>query len=74
MKNRPYDRVKFGQNIRRARLAAGLTQAELARRMRCAEGTVSCIERGTVGISMRTLAALCNALETPPAEIFRGIK
>lgn len=74
MKKRPFDRVKFGQNIRQARLAAGLTQAELAGRMHCAEGTISCIERGTVGISMRTLAALCNALEVRPSVLFMGIR
>ena len=74
MKTNSYDRVKFGQNIRQARLAAGLTQAELAKRMHCAEGTVSCIERGTVGMSVRTLAALCNALEVRPSVLFMGIR
>ena len=74
MKNRDFDRIRFGQNLRHARLASGLTQAALARKARLSENTVSRLERGLCGMSVLTFMSLVNALETSPAQLLQGIE
>ena len=54
----------FGVRVRAARVAAGLTQLELARAMR---STISRIESGDNQVPMDRLDALAAALRTTPA-------
>ena len=74
MKYKPFNRIRFGQNLRQARVAAGLTQAELARKAGLSENTISRLERGLCGMSVLTFVALVNALETRPAHLLSGIE
>lgn len=74
MKNKPFDRIRFGQNLRQARVAAGLTQAELARKACLSENTISRLERGLCGMSVLTFVALVSALDTCPAHLLMGVE
>lgn len=74
MKHKPFDRIRFGQNLRQARVAAGLTQAELARKARLSENTISRLERGHCGMSILTFVALVNALNTRPAHLLGDVE
>lgn len=52
-----------GQKIRASRLAAGLSQAALAKELRMSRTTISQIETGVIGeIGVRKLALLCDRL------------
>ncbi len=57
-------------NLREFRIAKGLTQLELAKRVREADPTVdqssiSFLERGDIYPGEKLMAALCSALECP---------
>lgn len=54
--------VSVGQSIRDARQAAGLTQRELASRMRTSQAAVARLEAGTVGATLTTLQRAAHAL------------
>lgn len=66
-------------NLRELRMAKGLTQLELARRVREADPTVdqssiSFLERGDIYPGEKLMAALCSALECPEDAIYSGIE
>jgi ribosome-binding protein aMBF1 (putative translation factor) len=52
----------LGQAIARARVMAGLTQAEVARRMRTTQSNVARMEAGRTTPSTRTLERFANAI------------
>ncbi len=52
------------------RLAAGLTQAELAAAVRVSRQTVNAIERGRRRPSLRLALAIAQALETEVTELY----
>lgn len=55
--------AEAGQKIRASRLAAGLSQAALAKELRMSRTTISQIETGVIGeIGVRKLALLCDRL------------
>lgn len=58
----------FGDRLRRLRLAAGLTQDELAERAAVSARSISDFERGLHRPRRDTLALLADALRLPPAE------
>src|SRR5690242_18222544 len=61
--------TNFGELLRRYRLAAGLTQEELAERAGVSARGVSDLERGARGLPRReTLQLLLKALDLAPAE------
>jgi transcriptional regulator with XRE-family HTH domain len=62
----------FGQNLRAARLAANLTQEELAARCGIHATSLSQIERGGRQTFVDTMVRLATALETTPNELCRG--
>jgi transcriptional regulator with XRE-family HTH domain len=53
---------EFGQRLREARIAAGLTQQELASRIGMQPSHLSEIESGQQNVTMRSMAALAHAL------------
>lgn len=55
--------------IRAARLAAGLSLRELARRIDVSPATLSAIENGKTGVSVERLQILAHALETTAAQL-----
>jgi transcriptional regulator with XRE-family HTH domain len=52
----------FGQNVRAARIKAGLTQAQLAARTGLTQQYVSLVEAGLQNITLDTMAALARAV------------
>src|SRR5215469_7924823 len=61
--------LTFGAALRRARLAAGLSQEELAERAHLSRETISTLERGTRHVPRKdTIDLLADALGLAPAE------
>lgn len=57
----------FGQEIKRLRLASGLTQVELAGKLEVTQGAVASLESGRkTGVSVGTLYKLSDALGVKP--------
>jgi transcriptional regulator with XRE-family HTH domain len=61
----PGTRAQIGQQVRAQRVAAGLSQAELARRIGVSPSALSQVERGRHGLSGETLTRLWAALGIP---------
>lgn len=61
--------IKIGLNVKRIRKEQGLTQKELANKLRSIEQTVSKIERGVFTPSAETIMKLCEALNVTPNEL-----
>ena len=61
-----YDRKAVGSEIRKRRLALGLTQEQAAERIDRALRFYSRIELGDVGMSVDTLLEICGMLKTTP--------
>lgn len=64
---------RFAVNLRRARLAAGISQEELARRCDLHRTEVSLLERGGREPRLATIVKLTDALATEPEELLAGI-
>ena len=60
------DYVELGKRIRAARLAAGLTQEQLAERINLSSGHCAHVERGSTKVSLAALVDIANALNTTP--------
>lgn len=54
--------ILVGNNIKREREKAGLTQDQLSEKLGIGPKSLSSIERGTVGVSLSTLLKICNVL------------
>jgi DNA-binding XRE family transcriptional regulator len=54
--------VSFGRQLREARIAAGLTQAELAARLGAQQATISHLEHGRANPSLFALERIARAL------------
>lgn len=63
----------FGKRLRAARLAAGLTQGELARRIGLSRPHLSHAESGTWGVTLTVLCQLCRELEVS-ADALLGLR
>ena len=61
--------MAFSENLRRIRLAAFLSQAELGRRSGVHAITITRLESGRTAPSTRTVRALATALSVPPNEL-----
>ena len=72
MKINNYDFGVIGKRIYQARKAKRYTQAELAEIIDMSSNNLSCLERGTTGISVPTLMALCKVLEVSADYILFG--
>ena len=65
------DYVKIGQNIRKYRRAAGLSQEQLAERVWISTTHMSHIETGSTKLSLPVLVDLANVLHVSVDEILR---
>ena len=65
--------TSVGRNLKQIRLAAGMSQAELAFAAEINRTFVSEIERGLANPSVLTLATLCYVLEVTLSEFFSGV-
>ncbi|WP_348537636.1 TetR family transcriptional regulator [Nocardia neocaledoniensis] len=63
------DGAEIGARIRRARLAAGLSLRETARRVEVSAATLSAVENGKTGVSVARLRDLAGALGTTTAAL-----
>lgn len=55
--------IKFAENLKRMRVAAGMTQAQLAQRLGVDQRTVSAWEKGVARPSFETLALICDIFD-----------
>jgi transcriptional regulator with XRE-family HTH domain len=62
---------QFGQNVRRERIAKGLSQDELAVRANMRRSYVSDLERGTRNPSVQALGRIAAALGIEPGDLLR---
>ena len=63
------DYIELGKRIKAARLAAGLTQEQLAERISLSSGHCAHVERGTTKVSLSALVDMANALNTTPDKL-----
>ncbi|MFC3628324.1 helix-turn-helix domain-containing protein [Paracoccus angustae] len=63
-------RVDLGTRLRRRRKVRGLSLKEVARRAEVSIGLISQVERGLTMPSVRSLGAICSALEMPVGWLF----
>lgn len=63
----------LGDNLRRIRHEAGISQEELADRANLHRTYISSIERGERNVSVENIFAIAQALDVPPAELLEDI-
>lgn len=61
----PEERITFGQNFRRARKAARLTQRDITDRAGYAQSFISEVETGRCAINIDNMAALAKVVNVP---------
>jgi transcriptional regulator with XRE-family HTH domain len=66
------DYKSIGKNIQRTRLKKNMTQVKLAQKIGISNNHLSRIETGAGTMSIETLIALSNALETTPDYLLLG--
>ena len=72
MKEKKEINIQIGEQVKRARDQANLTQEQLAEYIEVSPQYVSDLERGVVGISISTLKKLCEALQITSDQILFG--
>lgn len=60
-----YVRSALGRDLRAARMAAGFTQAELAKRIKKGQSTVSMSEKGQIRVSSAYVRSVLRACRVP---------
>ena len=65
---------RFGKNLRRSRLAAGLSQEEVGIRASLHRTEIGLLERGARVPRIDTLIKISSALAIPPSELIEGIE
>ena len=63
------DYKQLEARIKATRLAAGLTQEQLAERINLSSGHCAHVERGTTKVSLSALVNMANALNTTPDKL-----
>jgi transcriptional regulator with XRE-family HTH domain len=61
--------ARLGKNVRNLRIAAGLSQEELAFRANMKRSYLSDLERGTRNPTVRALGRLASALDVPAGKL-----
>ena len=65
--------MRIGKRIVIARMNAGLTQADLARKLNVTAQTISAWERGVKTPKLDTICRICNAIGCDTSEILSGV-
>lgn len=65
-------RSRLARNLKRSRLALGLSQESLAERAGLHRNYVGCIERNEKNVSLDSLESLAKALGVSPEELISG--
>lgn len=63
----------FGQNVRRLRLAKGLSQEGLGELAGCHRNYIGIVERGERSISLAKIVSIASALGCSCEELFHGL-
>ena len=66
--------AQFAENLRRLRLAAGLTQEGLSEATQLDPGEISRLERGARDPQLRTIVRIARGLEVGVAELLAGVE
>ena len=66
--------TRFGENVRRVRKQAGMSQAEVARIASLHRTEVGLIERGQRVVRVDTLIRIAGALKVAPRELLDGLE
>ena len=61
----------IGENIKKARISAGLTQKELAEKLGIKAATISAFEKDRTNIKSLTVSKIANALNIDVIELYR---
>ena len=62
----------FGQNVRRIRGEAGLSQEELAFRAKLHRTYISSVERGERNVSLENIFAIAEDLQVAPGDLMKA--
>lgn len=76
MRPKKTDRVlaAFGQSLRAYRIAAGMTQEQLAEAADLHVGFLGSVERGEKNISLLNIVELARAVQATPSELLSVLK
>ena len=66
--------IRFGKHLKKLRIKADLTGAELARRCFVERHHIIRLERGETNPTLYTLTKLCDALKISLDELLKGFK
>ena len=66
--------AQFSENLRRLRVAAGLTQEALSARTKIDTAEISRLERGVRDPQLRTIVRIARGLDVPVNELLAGIR
>ena len=66
--------AQFAENLRRLRLAAGMTQEGLSDRTQLDAGEISRLERGARDPRLRTIVRIARGLDVSVAELLAGVE
>jgi len=64
----------FGQNVRLARKALGLSQEQLALKVELDRTYISGIERGERNVGLFNIIRISRALDASPTQLFSGLE
>jgi len=67
-------RIAFGQAVRRARLALGMSQEMLAEEAEMHRTYIGSVERGERNVSLENIVHLARALDTTPSALLGNIR
>lgn len=70
--NMALDYIIIGERLKKARLAKGFTQENLAEKLDLSVAFLSRVERGNAHINLSRLSELCSILEISEGEILNG--
>jgi transcriptional regulator with XRE-family HTH domain len=74
MKRRPDNRVLFGMRVRELRIAASLSQEQLADDAGLDRSYVGSVERGERNISLENICKLASALKCAPSRLLELVQ
>lgn len=66
--------MRFGSDLKRARLNAGLSQKALAELAHMSQGEISVLEAGQREPGLLSIVYIARGLHTTPADLLRGLK
>lgn len=66
------DYAVMGRRLQRRRTQAGLTQEQVAAKLRVTPAYISRIERGTTHLSLKMLSRICDVIGADPGYVLSG--